>query len=50
MGIGRPESREPEDVSQYVLSDMPPDERDIILHQSLHQIIRILDPMVNLNL
>jgi peptidyl-tRNA hydrolase len=48
VGIGRPESREPEDVSNYVLSDIPPDELDIFQHRTLHNIIALLEPLVNL--
>jgi peptidyl-tRNA hydrolase len=35
VGIGRPESRDPEVVSEYVLSDLPAFERDKILETTI---------------
>jgi peptidyl-tRNA hydrolase len=48
VGIGRPESREPEDVAAYVLSDVPVDDLEIILHQSFPKILRMLENEVDL--
>ena len=50
MGIGRPESRDPEVVSHYVLSDMPPAEREVIQFKSTNDILAILGTLVNLKI
>ena len=48
VGIGRPESRDSDIVSEYVLSDVPPDELDKILHQTFPAILEILKQEVDL--
>ena len=39
MGIGRPDSRDPETVSSYVLSDMPSDELEVVREQTVGAIL-----------
>ena len=48
MGIGRPESRDPDIVSEYVLSDIPPDQLDKILHEAFPVVLEMLKKEVDL--
>lgn len=48
VGIGRPETRDSDIVSEYVLSDVPPDELDKILHQTFPAILEMLKEQVDL--
>jgi peptidyl-tRNA hydrolase len=48
VGIGRPETRDSDIVSEYVLSDVPPDELDKILHQTFPAILEMLKEHVDL--
>jgi len=42
IGIGRPESKEPDIVTEYVLSDVPPEELDRMLHRAFPAMIEML--------
>lgn len=42
IGIGRPVSRDPEDVSKYVLKKMTPKDREIIEGPCMAEVLKIL--------
>jgi peptidyl-tRNA hydrolase len=48
VGIGRPESKDSDIVSEHVLSDIPPDELDRILHQAFPAMLEMLKTEVDL--
>jgi peptidyl-tRNA hydrolase len=49
VGIGRPQSRDPDTVAQYVLSHFPPRERETIMTQVFPVIPEIIKGLLDKN-
>jgi len=50
VGIGRPESRDPQDVAEYVLTDIPPSDLELTLQKAFPTVLALLETHVNLKL